>query len=136
MANTFKIGDGVQLIAGAIYLNNNKEVPTSLLNTKLYVRDVKENACTIARAKVGPVLGDVSVENLRSIDGNIAVIEPYLIHVPVDNIPLYHSANKNSGIIRRLNRFSLLTIVDEKNGFGKIKVGAGWVELEKVNKLV
>lgn len=135
MANTFKIGDGVQVIAGAIYLNNNKEVPASLLKTKLYVRDVKENACTIARAKSGPVLGDVSVESLRVIDGNVVVIDPYLIRVPADNVPLYHSANKNSGIVRRLSRFSLLTIVDEKNGFGKIKVGAGWVELEKVKKL-
>ena len=135
MANNFKVGDGVQLIAGAIYLNNNKEVPNSLLKTKLFVREVKENACTIARAKVGPVLGDVSIENLRSIDGNIAIIDPYLIRIPADNIPLYHSANKNSGIVRRLNRFALLTIIDEKNGFGKIKVGSGWVELDKVEQL-
>lgn len=135
MANTFKVGDSVQIIAGAIYLNNNKEVPESLLKTKLYVREIKDDSCTIARAKIGPVLGDVSVENLKSAEGNIAVIDPYLVHVPSDNIPLYHSANKNSGIVRRLSRFNLLTIVDEKNGFGKIKIGAGWVDLEKVKKL-
>lgn len=132
----FKIGDTVQLVVGAIYLNNNKEVPNTLLNTKLFVRDIKDNSCTIARAKTGAVLGDVSFDNLKLVDGNIASIEPYIISVPTQGLPVYYSYNKNSGIVKRLNRFTLVTIVDEKNGFGKVKVGSGWVELEKVNKLV
>lgn len=135
MAN-FKIGDAVQLIAGAIYLNNNKEVPDALLNTKLFIREVKTDSCVIARAKSGAVLGEVANENLIAIDGNIAMIQPYIVQIPVANFPVYYSANKNSGIVKRLNRFALLTIVDEKNGFGKLKVGSGWIELSKVNKLV
>lgn len=131
----FKVGDTVQLIAGAIYLNNNKEVPNNLLNTKLFVREVKDNSCTIARAKTGAVLGDVAFDNLKLIDGNIVTIEPYVILVPTQGLPVYYSYNKNSGIVKRLNRFTLMTIVDEKNGFGKIKVGSGWIELAKVNKL-
>ena len=63
------------------------------------------------------------------------LINPYLISITTDNTPVYHSANKNSGIVKRLNRFSLITIIDEKNGFGKIKVGAGWIDLSKVEKL-
>lgn len=135
MANNFKVGDSVQLIAGAIYLNNNKEVPNSLLNTKLFIREVKENSCVIARAKTGSILGEVAFDNLKAVQGAVTVINPYLINVTTDNTPVYHSANKNSGIVRRLNRFSLITIIDEKNGFGKIKVGAGWIDLSKVEKL-
>lgn len=135
MAN-FKIGDAVQVIAGAVYLNNDKEVPDTLLNTKLFIREIKSNSCVIARAKSGAVLGEVANENLVAIDGNIAMIQPYIVQIPTVNFPVYYSANKNSGIVKRLNRFALLTIVDEKNGFGKIKVGSGWIELAKVNKLV
>jgi hypothetical protein len=29
----------------------------------------------------------------------------------------------------------MITIVDEKNGFGKIKIGAGWIDLSRVIKL-
>lgn len=130
----FKINDTVQVLPGSIYLNNNKEVPESILTIKLYVREVKENSCVIARAKTGAILGEVAMDNLKLVNGNIATIDPYIVLIPADNIPLYNSANKNSGIIKRLNRFSLLTIVDEKNGFGKIKIGAGWVELAKVEK--
>lgn len=135
MAN-FKIGDATQVIAGAIYLNNGKEVPNSLLNTKLYIREIKNNTCVIARAKTGPVLGEVSNDFLRTVEGNIAIIKPYTVRINDYNLPVYHSANKNSGIIKRLNNFPLLTIVDERNGFGKIKVGQGWIELAKVEKLV
>jgi uncharacterized protein YfaS (alpha-2-macroglobulin family) len=131
----FKINDTVQVLPGSIYLNTNKEIPDSILNIKLYVREVKENSCVIARAKTGAILGEISNENLKVIDGNIAAIEPYLVRIPTDNIPLYNSANKNSGIIKRLNRFSLITIVDEKNNFGKIKVGAGWIDLSKVERI-
>ena len=131
----FKINDTVQVLPGSIYLNTNKEIPDSILNIKLYVREVKENSCVIARAKTGAILGEISNENLKVIDGNIAAIEPYLVRIPADNIPLYNSANKNSGIIKRLNRFSLITIVDEKNNFGKIKVGAGWIDLSKVERI-
>lgn len=132
---TLKIGDAVQVVPGAVYLNNGKDVPESLFNMKLYVRDIKNNICTIARAKAGAILGEVNMEDLVIVEGNVAMIDPYVIMVPSANIPLYHSANKNSGIVKRLNRFALITIVDEKNGFGKVKVGAGWVELTKVNKI-
>ena len=109
----FKVNDTVQVLAGAIYLNNEKEVPESLLNTKLYVREVKSD----------------------SAEGNIANIETFYVQVPTANLPVYYSPNKTSGVVKRLNRFALLTIVDEKNGFGKIKVGSGWVELSKVTRL-
>lgn len=132
----FKTGDAVQVIPGAVYVNNNKEIPDDVLHIKLYVREVKNDVCTVARAKRGPLLGDIAIENLKPVEGNIEVIEPYCVQSRNINIPLFNSANKNSGIVRRLDQFELLTIVDEKNGFGKIKIGAGWVELAKVHKLV
>lgn len=131
----FKIGDTVRVLTGSIYLNNEKEIPESLLNTKLYIREVKPESAIIARAKTGPILGEVSNENLIAVEGTISNIEAYFVQVPTANLPVYYSPNKTSGIIKRLNRFSLITIVDEKNGFGKIKMGSGWIELSKVNKL-
>jgi hypothetical protein len=131
----FKVNDTVQIIAGAVYLNNDKEVPNSLLNTKLYVREAKNGSYVIARAKTGPILGEISADYLKATEGNIVVIEPYYVNINEPNFPLYHSSNKNSGIIKRLDNLPLLTIIDEKNGFGKVKVGPGWVDLSKVEKI-
>lgn len=134
MENTFKVGDSVYVIADAVYLNNGKKVPESLFNTKLFIREVKDNSCVIARARTGAILGEVSNDYLKNATENIANIEPYIVQIPVTNFPVYNSFSKNSGVIKRLNKFALFTIVDEKNGFGKLKVGAGWIELDKVTK--
>jgi hypothetical protein len=132
MANLFKTGDLVRIIAGSVYENTNKEVPKDILNLRVYIRNVKDgNIYTVARAKTGPVLGDIAELNLEAISTNVPNFNTYLIYIPNQDFPLYHSPSKNSGVIRRINR-GLYTIVDEKNGFGKIKAGTGWVELSKV----
>jgi hypothetical protein len=79
MKNMFKVGDVVYVVADAIYLNNDKEVPASLLNVKLYVREVKENSCVIARAKTGSILGEVANDFLKNASVNVAAIDPYVV---------------------------------------------------------
>ena len=131
-----KIGSEVRLMPNTIFLNNSKQATEEQLKLKLYVRDIKDDKYTVARAKTGPVLGIVAKDNLKDANENIPEIDPYVAQILEPNTPLYHSSNKNSGILKRLNRFALFTIVNEKNGFGKIKNGAGWVELTKAHKLV
>ena len=134
MTNIFKVGDTVRIISGSVYENNNQKVPENILKLKLFVRAIKDNKYTVARAKTGPVLGDIAEINLQLVDEDTAKIDAYVVYIPNHDFPLYHSPSKNSGVIRRIKR-SLHTIVDEKNGFGKIKSGAGWVELTKVRKM-
>ena len=131
-----KIGSEVRLMPNTVFLNSNKEATEEQLKLKLYVRDIKDDKYTVARAKTGPVLGIVAKDNLKDANENIPEIDPYVVQILEHNTPLYHSSNKNSGILKRLNRFALFTIVNEKNGFGKIKNGAGWVELTKTQELV
>ena len=133
MENNFKIGDSVYVIADAKYLND-KKVPDILYNTPLYIRAIEGEECTIAKKMQGPVLGKININNLKLIE--IANIKPYIIQILSNNTPIYHSPNKNSGIIKRFERFFLFTVIDEKNGFGKIQNTNGWIELDKVKKVV
>jgi hypothetical protein len=133
MEKLFKIGDRVQIMPGASYLSG-KEVPADILNLKLYIRAVKDSGYTVARAQTGAVLGDIAEDDLKDISVGINAIQPYVIKTTVNDAALYHSPSKNSGVIRRINR-GLYTIIDEKNGFGKIRVGKGWIELAKVVKM-
>ena len=133
MEKLFKIGDRVQIMPGESYLSG-KEVPADILNLKLYIRAVKDSGYTVARAQTGAVLGDIAEDDLKDISVGINAIQPYVIKTTVNDAALYHSPSKNSGVIRRINR-GLYTIIDEKNGFGKIKVGKGWIELAKVVKM-
>lgn len=129
----FKIGDEVKVIPGAIYTDN-KAVQANAINTKLYVREVHGDVYKIARDMKGPYLGLIAANYLKLIAENAAVIDPYIVQVAEDNLPIYHSPSKTSGIIRRADNTSLFYIVDERSGFGKLQIGAGWIELAKVKK--
>ena len=129
----FKIGDNVRVVEGATYLNG-KQIPNEVLKLTLIVRAINQDSCTIARSKTGPILGDVLKDNLINTTINSIKIEPYVVYLPETNFPLFHSPSKNSGVIRRTKR-GLYTIIDEKNGFGKIKIGSGWVDLAKTMRM-
>ena len=129
----FAVGDYVQVLPNTTFENN--KTTEHLLNEKLIIRNLQDNNCTIARNKKGPVLGTISMHNLIKYTGeNLSVIEPYAVQM-LDSTPVYQDANSKSRVIKTLPKFSLYTIINEKNGFGKLKVGAGWLDLSKVNRL-
>lgn len=133
MEKLFKIGDEVKIINGSHYLNNGKAVPENAINVKILIRNVTDKGYIVARAATGPILGEVSESSLKNALENDAVIKPYAIKT-LASTPLYQSASRNSGIIERLPAGLLLTIVNEKGGFGKIRMGTGWIDLAKVKK--
>ena len=131
----FKEGDIVQFTSNAV-LASGRNIPEELINAPVYIRKVNEDMCTVARKITGPALGNIAIEFLIPYqEGNFANIEPYFVKV-VKEAPLYHNANNTSRTLRKARRGDLFTIVDEKDNFGKIKIGAGWIELSRVQKLV
>jgi N-acetylmuramoyl-L-alanine amidase len=46
-----------------------------------------------------------------------------------------NGAGTNYRINTQVRKYELYTIVDEKNGFGKLKSGAGWIALEYTKRL-
>lgn len=130
----FMVGDKVQLVPEATFTNG-KKISNNLFGSKLYIREVKNNTSIIAKAKTGAVLGEIANDNLKLvIEENAAAIKAYIVSVEQD-VPLYKAPSENSMIIRNIKRFNLITIVDEKDGFGKIKKGAGWLKLADVKKI-
>ena len=131
----FNIGDEVKILPGATFLHNGAPVPENALNIKVFIRDVKNDRYVVGRAKTGPLLGELPEQMLKSVWENEINIKPYIVQIAAENCPIYYSPSKNSGIVRRVENSSLFTIVDERAGFGKLLMGAGWVELAKAKKL-
>ena len=130
-----KVGDQAQIIPGSTFLND-KKINEDILKLTIYIRNINNDICTIARAKKGPVLGDISINNLKKIEKNENPnFKEYVFQIKENNVPLFNSFSKTSGIITRLKHFDLFIITNEKNGFGKIKNSAGWIELNKGIKL-
>lgn len=127
----FRIGDAVKIVPNAV-LANGRPVPENAINIKVFVRDIQDGQYVIGRTMNGALLGVLPEKFVKHFLENEAVIKPYAIQVLDDDFPVYHSPSKTSGIIRRVDNTSLFMIIDERNGFGKLQIGAGWVELAKV----
>ena len=60
---------------------------------------------------------------------------PYLVVVTTDILNVRQSPNTSAAIVTEVKRNEVYTIVDECDGWGKLKSGAGWISLDYVAKL-
>ena len=138
---TFKIGEIAQLIPGATYIDG-KSIPTWIINSKIYIRSEMQenNSIAFSISKTGPITGVTNISNLmKYIPGeNIEIdnnFENYVIKVTTDVLNIRAGAGTNFKVIGQLRKFDLYTIIAEKNNWGKLKNGTGWICLDYVQKL-
>lgn len=60
---------------------------------------------------------------------------PYMVKVTASVLNIRKDATVNSKDVGDVRKGECYTIVEEKNGFGKLKSGAGWISLEYTEKI-
>ena len=60
---------------------------------------------------------------------------PYKVKITAQSLNVRKSPDENSAITAQVRRGYIFTIVDEKEGFGKLKSGAGWINLQYTEKV-
>lgn len=134
------IGDKVTLTQDAKYTNGKKPA-AFVFDINLYVRKIDGDKITISIYKSGAITGTVHRKYIVK-DGQPAVTEkpaesakvPYLVQVKRTDLNIRKGPGTSygtNGVIAP----GIYTIVEEKNGFGKLKSGVGWISLGYVNKL-
>lgn len=138
--STFKVGDEVKLINGAVYSNKVK-VPSWLYSYKMYVREIRKNGdLVISTKKTGAITGVVTSSQVVPYTASAATpakptFVPYIVRIDTDVLNVRNGAGTNYKINTQVRRYELYTIVDEKNGWGKLKSGAGWIALQYTKKV-
>ena len=61
--------------------------------------------------------------------------KPYVVKVTALALYIWKAADKNHGKNGMVYKNQAYTIVEEKNGFGKLKSGAGWIDLYYTKKV-
>lgn len=110
--------------------------------------EFKNNVNTIVRkGEVFTVVGEVGdFYKLKSglyITKNPKFVEfmkpeafqTYLVRVTADVLNIRKDAGTNHPVVGKIRKNEVYTIVDEKNGWGKLKSGVGWISLNYVDKL-
>lgn len=127
----FNVGDEVKLSYGAKYTNG-MSVPNWVLDSKLYVRELRGDNIVFSTLKTGAITG---VANKKYFSKAGALFVSYNVKVTADALNIRAGASTVYNINGVIRDHGIYTIVEEKNGFGKLENGQGWISLAYAQKV-
>jgi hypothetical protein len=129
-----KEGDVIELVSGATYWDG-KAIPSWVFKSKLYCRGFRggnKDNVIFSTLKTGAITG---VVNKKHIVGHEEEFKPYIVRVTVDVLNIRAGAGSNYALKGTITDRGAYTIVEEKNGYGRLKSGAGWIYLDYTKKV-
>ena len=135
-AADLKVGDKIKLVAGATY-SNGKAIPAWLFKSVLYCREIrKDGTVVISTLKEGAITGVVKKTSIQGCETeqNGSFIS-YKIKVTANILNVRAGASQTEKVTYKIAKNEVYTIVEEKDGWGKLKSGAGWISLKYTEKL-
>ena len=137
-ARPFELGAEVKIAEGAVW-NNGKAVPSWVIKSKLYVRGYKSDTIvTVSTLRTGAVTGSLDVKYVSKYEKAVAAapsFKPYIVRITASALNVRAGAGTKYKVNTVVKKNELYTIVDEKDGWGKLKSGAGWISLNYTAKV-
>ena len=122
--SSINVGDKVKINSNATtYANSTKAIPSW----------VKNNTYTVSKVDGSRVLLKEITSWVYTKDVNKVGIS-YVVRVIVDSLNIRSGSGTNYPVVGVVKKGGVYTIVEEKNGFGKLKSGAGWISLDCTEK--
>ena len=125
-----KVGDIVKLRPDATW-HTGKTIPNWVKNSTLYVRKIVDKKITISIFKTGLTTGTIYED---AIDYPEVKVTPYTVRI-LDILNVRAEPYKTAPVKLTLAKNSVYTIIAEKNDFGKLKSGVGWIDLNYTKKV-
>lgn len=72
---------------------------------------------------------------IQPTTSEVKVFEPYLVKINTDSLNVRNKASVDGKINTTVGKGEVYTIVEERDGWGKLKSGAGWVKLSYTIRL-
>ena len=133
----YKVGDEVRLIPGSRYASGST-IPDWVFKTKLYVREIRNDGRILVSINTtGRVTGTVRASALIPYESTEIApsFTPYLVRVDVPKLNVRAGASTSYKITTVVSKHDIYTIVAERSGWGKLKSGAGWIDLSYTKKV-
>ena len=136
--DNLEVGDEIKLVAGATYVDG-KAIPSWVFKSKLYCRGFRGEDVVFSTLKTGAVTGVVKKTSIQGFEGTIAPSTPktefpYLVIIDTDVLNVRAGASTATKVTAQVKRNQVYTIVAEDGEWGKLKSGAGWINLKYTKK--
>lgn len=140
----FHVGDTVRLLPGAKWSNGDK-IPEWFMKKTIYVRGINSNGTIVVSSlKTGAISGSIKPQYLEVLTSKTEVVKTpsstpnfksYLVIVITNALNVRNGAGTQYKVNTTIKKGQVFTIIDEKDGWGKLKSGAGWINLSYTQKL-
>lgn len=132
----YKNKDAVELIPGAKFVNGTP-IPANHFGKKLFVREMRPNGdCVLTSSLTASrAIGTVSSSNLIPYtEGEVHNFTSYIVYT-LDNIDAYPEPIATGKVKTKILKDRLFTIIEEKDGWGRLINNMGWIKLENTKKI-
>lgn len=139
---TIKKGDLVSIVSGAKWYDGGS-IDSWVIAKKWYVEEVSGSRVVINKSedKVNAIMSPIDVKYLKNAETKKAEtkkeekkFESYLVRVTASALNVRAKASHSAAVNTVIKDKGIYTIVGEENGFGKLKSGAGWIDLKYTEK--
>ena len=132
-----EVGAEVMLTKDAVFTNG-KSVASWLFNKKLYVRKINGDNVTVSTVQSGAISGIVDKKYLKKYNDSLIAapgFEEYVIMITGDVVNVRAGVGTKYKVNTQVKQNQLYTIIDEKDGWGRLKNGSGWICLDFAKKI-
>lgn len=129
------VGSEVHLVSGAVYTNG-QAIPAWVINSTLYVREIRGSDIVFSTLKTGAVTGVAAAKYFKEVSGSSAPSSSsYMVTVTASSLNIRSGPGTSYSVVGSIPKGGAYTIVSESNGWGKLKSGAGWICLDYTEKV-
>lgn len=122
-----KAGDLVTIKKGAKYYSG-KTIPTWVLEKAWFVKSVKNDRVVLGESEDHKVTLD-SAFNAKDLVKK-EIFKPYTVRIIANSLNVRKGPSTDFAVTTVIHKGDVYTIVEEKDGWGKLKSGAGWIMLK------
>ena len=124
---TFKVGDRVVVSKNATTYATGQDIASWVKGQTYTVQEAKSDRCLLSSIVSWVFNKDLTLEGAPAF-------QPYIVIVDTDVLNVRTGAGISYPIATTVKKGQAFTIVEVKNGWGKLKSGAGWISLEYTKK--
>ena len=124
---TFKVGDRVVVSKNATTYATGQDIASWVKGQTYTVQEAKSDRCLLSDIVSWVFNKDLTLEGAPGF-------QPYIVIIDTDVLNVRTGAGISYPIATTVKKGQAFTIVEVKNGWGKLKSGAGWISLEYTKK--
>ena len=124
---TFKVGDRVVVSKNATTYATGQNIASWVKGQTYTVQEAKSDRCLLSDIVSWVFNKDLTLEGAPAF-------QPYIVIVDTDVLNVRTGAGISYPIATTVKKGQAFTIVEVKDGWGKLKSGAGWISLEYTKK--